>query len=215
MSTQNPNTPSTMHPTLKMTWKRALKIERIARLSADPAGFSNEQIGNMLGCNKQTVVLIRQLPEYHAKMMEISTGVVSCYDAQLRENVDNMRSELRSMVPSSMMVIRNALVGKMGTGLQYKAALEVMDREGSMAKVSKTSVAVEVKPNMEVDPEVRTNLMQLLAGAPQSNAGANIVAATGGFTVSASNAAAQQKGMAEDNTEAALEALDLSTSKPN
>lgn len=210
-----PKGPSAMHPRLKMTWKRALKIERIARLSADPAGYSNEQIANMLGCNKQTIVLIRQLPEYHAKMLEIASGVVSVYDQQLRENVDNMRAELKSMVPSSMMVIRDSLLGKYGNQIRFKAAQEVMDREGTLAKVSKSSVAVEVKPNMVVDPEIASNLMQLLAGAPQTNGANEVVGATGGFTSSASSTQLSSKDMDYDTAEKTLEDLDLTNKKPN
>ena len=56
-----------------MTWKRALKIERIARLSADPAGYNNDQIANMLNCTPQTIVIITA-----------DTGV-SCEDDRDRE----------------------------------------------------------------------------------------------------------------------------------
>jgi hypothetical protein len=210
-----PNKPSALHPRLKMTWKRALKIERIARLSLDPAGYSNEQIANALGCDKQTIVYIRQLPAYHAKMLELSSGILSAHDAELRTDIDNMRSELRSMVPSSMMVIRDALLNKRNPQLQFKAALEVMDREGSLAKVSKSSVAVEVKPNMQVDPTVAANLMDLLASAPRSEGASTINAATGGFTLNAIAAERQQIDMSRDNTADTLENLDLSNKKPN
>lgn len=203
---------SAMHPSLRMTWKRALKIERIARLSADPAGYSNEQIANMLNCDKQTIVLIRQTPEYHAKMIEIASGVVSQYDAQLRENVDNMRDELRTMIPSSMMVIRNALSGRYGSNIQFKAATEVLDREGTNAKVSKSTVAHEVQVPLGVDPSIAANLMQLLAGAPTST-NSQIVA--GNFTKTAQEAFKQQVTMGESNTEKSLEDLDMTGSKPN
>jgi hypothetical protein len=205
---------SAMHPTMGMTWKRALKIEKIARLSADPAGYSNAQIGNMLACSEQTIVYIRQTPEYHAKMMEISSGIVSMYDQQLRENIDNMRDEMRSMVPSAMMVIRNSLTGKYGPAIAFKAAQEVMDREGTNAKVSKSSVQVTHIPNTAIDPAVASNLMQLLAAAPVSSTSADIITG-GGFTRSAQEALSQQTLMADDNTAATLEQLDLSKLKPN
>jgi hypothetical protein len=198
-----------------MTWKRALKIERIARLSADPAGYSNEQIANMLNCDKQTIVYIRQTPQYHAKMIEIASGVVSQYDQQLRENVDNIRDEMRSMVPSSMMVIRNALAGRYGGNLAFKAAQEVLDREGTNAKVSKSSVSIEVKPSLEVDPLVASNLMQLLAAAPQVASTAEIIAGSTNFTRTAKDSAIQQGSMGETNTPEMLASLDLTGSKPN
>lgn len=205
-----------MHPRLQMTWKRALKIERVARLSLDPAMYSNEQIANHLKCHVQTVVLIRQLPEYHAKMLELSSGILSAYDADLRSDTDNARAELKSMIPSSMMVIRDALLNKRNPALQFKAALEIMDREGSMAKVSKSSVAVEVKPNMQVDPNVASNLMALLSSAPNISNSSDLINGMGGsFTKTAAQAGQQQIDMALDNTERTLENLDLSDKKPN
>lgn len=199
-----------MHPQLKMTWKRAMKIEKVARLTLHPAGYSNEQIANFLGCDKQTVVLIRQIPQYHAKMIELQTGLTSSWDAEIRTDTEAARAELRSMLPGSMMVIRDAIQGKFGSALQFKAAQEVMDREGTLAKVSKSSVSVETKPNMVSDPNVVANLMSLLTGAP--NAASTISA---DFTISAQDAGIQQQGMSEDNTQDTLNKLDLSGSKPN
>ena len=104
-------------------------------------------------------------------MIEIASGVVSQYDAQLRENVDNMRDQLRSMVPSSMMVIRNAIAGKYGHNLAFKAATEVLDREGTNAKVSKSTVAHEIVPikikagDIEEDVAPR-NLKRYLIAVP-------------------------------------------------
>jgi hypothetical protein len=161
-----PGKPSALNPRLQMTYKRMLKIERIARLTLDPSGFSNAQIANMLNCHQQTVVLVRQLPEFHAKVMELSCGVLSSYDAQLRANIDNARQELRDMVPTAMNVIKAAALGKLGAQLQYKAATDILDREGNLAKVSKTSVSIEQVPNMQVDPLVAANLLSLLSNAP-------------------------------------------------
>lgn len=206
---------STKHPSMRMTWKRALKLEAIARLSADPAGYSVEQIANILGCSTQTVILIRQLPEYHAKMIEIASGVVSAYDRNLRSSVENMREELRSMVPSSMMVIRNALHGRYGAQIQYRAATDVLDREGTNAKVSKSSVSHEVQVPLGVDPTIAANLMALLASAP-THGGADPVGGTDGFTRTAQDAGIQQDAMrASADPQALLDQLDTMSKKPN
>lgn len=210
----NRNGQSAMHPQMGMTWKRALKIEAIARLSANPAGYSNAQIANMLNCTEQTIVLIRQTPAYHAKMIEVATTVVtSMHDKHLRTSVENMREELRDMVPSSMMVIRNALAGQYGTNIQFKAAQEVLDREGTNAKVSKSSVSIENKTDLSINPQVAANLMALLSSAPVTT-DAQIV--SGGFTQRADDALSQQKNMSNsDTTKLILEAIDLSDKTPN
>jgi hypothetical protein len=216
-STKNPNQARTaMHPKLRMTWKRALKIEKVARLVADPAGYSNEQIANHLGCTAQTIVLIKQLPEFHAKMIEVMSGVTSVYDQDLRQDTDNAREELKSMVPSAMMVIRNALLSK-NENLRTKAAFEVLDREGTMAKVSKSSVALVQNPDLNVDPSVQSNIMSLLMNAPiiANAAGPEAIslATSGGFTQTAKEAGIQQIELGEASEEQ-LESLDIKT-KPN
>jgi hypothetical protein len=173
-----------------MTWKRAMKIEKIVRLSLDPAGYTNEQIANHLGCDKQTVVIVRQLPEYHAKMIEVQSGVTSLYDQDLRTDTENARAELASMVPSAMMVIRNALLSK-SENIRLKAATEVFDREGAFAKVSKSSVTVTQVPEMRGDPSVVSSIMQLLASAPiapSSLEEITIVTSGAGFTSTAKQA---------------------------
>lgn len=198
---------STKNPMTGMTWKRSMKLERIARLVADPKGYTNEQIGNMLHCTAQTIVLIKQTPQFHAKMLEVVSGVTSDWDLDLRMDQENSRQELKSMVPSALMEIRNALLSN-NPNTRLKAATEIMDREGTHAKVSKTSVSVTQAPNMESDPHVVSNLMQLLASAPANSAGSETIAATGGFTSTASAAAAQQVQMGLDNTLDSLETLE-------
>lgn len=204
---------STKHPGYGMTWKRAMKLERIARLVADPAGYTNEQIANMLNCDKQTIVYIKQTPAFHAKMLEVSTGITSDWDADLRQDAENSRAELRSMMPSALLVIRNAIMSN-NPQMQRWAASEILDREGTHAKVSKSSVSVVTQPNMTVDASVASNIMALLASAPVTGPGAETVAATGGFTSTAQVAGEQQKTMADD-AESALDSLDLDTTKPN
>jgi len=205
---------SAKHPHLKMTWKRAMKLEKIARLSIDPAGYSNEQIGNFVGCDKQTVVLIRQTPQYHAKMLELASGITSVWDQELRTDAEAMRDEMKSMVPSAMTVIRDTLLSK-NQNLRFKAATEILNREGTLAAVSKTQVAVHTVPDMAADQNVVSTLMSLLSQAPKTQSSSGEL--VGGFTISAENAAVQQKGMSEDNNKESLEALDaiLKDSKPN
>jgi hypothetical protein len=197
-----------------MTWKRALKIEKIARLTADPAGYSNEQIGNHLNCTAQTVVYIKQLPEFHAKMIEVMSGITSAYDQDLRTDTDNARDELKSMVPSAMMQIRNSLLSK-NEHIRIKAAFEVLDREGTMAKVSKSSVSLVPNPDLKLDPSVQSNIMALLMAAPIIQQGAGEVEAVSsvGFTLTAKESSIQQVSLEEDSVD---QLADLeSKTKPN
>lgn len=204
---------SALHPRLGMTWKRALKLEKVARLSMDPANYTNEQIANFIGCDKQTVVLIRQTPQYHAKVMEVAAGITSSWDEDLRTDTENMRAEMKSMVPSAMMVIRNSLTSK-DERIRVKMAMEVLNREGTLAPVSKSTVTVKTAANTEVDATTAANLMTLLASAPVTTDAQVTAGAAPGFTTSASADKDQQVTGRVEN-EALLVELDLLNKKPN
>lgn len=200
---------TTTHPNMRMTWKRALKIERIVRLTIDPAQYTNEQIANHLRVSVATIVLVKQTPQFHSKMLEVTSNVMSDHDAEIRQDTEAMKQELRSMVPSAMMVIRNAVSGRMGPQAQYKASLEVLDRDGAIAKVSRTQVSVTTPPSMVIDASITNNLIALLQSAPTANSDP--------FTTNSAEALGQQKAMAISNeeTDQQLEDIDLSDRKPN
>jgi hypothetical protein len=192
-----------------MTYKRVQKIERIARLTLDPSGFTNAQIANMLGCHVQTIVIIRQMPEFHAKVVELQSGVLSHYDQTLRSNLDTSRQELKDMLPLALNVIKNAAMGKYGSALAYKAAADIMDREGNLAKVSKTTVSLENIPNMSIDPLIASNLMALLGTAPKRLETVEAqITPDNPFTQNASVAESTQFELSELNTEEMLDKLD-------
>jgi hypothetical protein len=213
MSQTKSGNPSTKHPVYNMTWKRALKIERIARLSIDPANYTNAQIANFMGCTEQTIILIRRLPEYQAKMLALTTAVTSPWDADILADSENAREELKAQIPSAMMVIKNSLYSK-NENLRFKAALEILDRDGTLGKVSKTSITLSEKAPTDVDKNTAGTLLALLGAAPINSNDASII--TGEFTTNAATHRAQEQALAEKNTEELLDAFNnLNTTKPN
>jgi hypothetical protein len=119
------------------TFKRHLKMEKIARLSAL---LPDAQIALILGC---TVVRIRQIkatPEYVAKVTEIQTGIVSDLDHHLRTDTENFAAEVKEMMPEALLALRDTLQDKSNPRLRLEAAKQVLDREGTTAIISKTKV---------------------------------------------------------------------------
>jgi hypothetical protein len=127
------------------TYKRRLKIEKIARLTA--AGYTDQEIAFSVGIGKVYVSMLRRTPEYIAILAEVNTGVISEIEGALREEIQNTRAELKSMLPSAILALRDALLDKSNPRLRLEAAKEILDREGSIVKISKT----EVKLEKEVD----------------------------------------------------------------
>ncbi len=90
---QTPNGSPSAKKAPGRTWRRHIRIEKVARLCKDGI-YSNQQIAAHLGVNVQTIVTIKTTKEFQAKMIELTTGVLSDYDQDLREIAENSREEL-------------------------------------------------------------------------------------------------------------------------
>lgn len=129
----------------RMTVKRAMKIEKIVRLTNE--GFKDDAIALMMGITITYVSMLRRTPEYLAIDAQVRTGVIARYDRHLLETIDAQQEELKEMLPESLNVLRTILFDRSNPRLRLEAAKEIMDREGSLAKVSKT----EIKTRHEYD----------------------------------------------------------------
>lgn len=207
---KTPSGANSAKATAGRTWKRHLRMEKVVRLTALGL-YSNEQIANSLGVVPQTIIAIRATPEFQAKMVEIATGVISEHDKELRENAENQRSELKSMVPTALLQLRSAALSR-NENIALRASLEILDRDGTLAKVSKVSVEHKEKPDLDGINSTASSIMQLLAGV--SGGAISQIDAISAFTVSAASATQQVKEMSELVTEDVLANLDLSRTKP-
>lgn len=189
----------------RCTVKRAYKIEQIARLTAE--GFKDDAIAIVMGITKQYVSMIRRTPEYIAIDATIKTGIIARADRHLFATEDAQRAMLEEMLPEALEVIRQRVLDKTNPRLQFEAAKEWLDREGTHAKVSKT----EVKQKHEFDftkhdKELEDDLLsQLQKGNPSI-----LEEHIGDFTNTTLNVEEQEK------LHAAVEAIrleDLKTSK--
>lgn len=193
------------------SWKRHLRIERIARLVA--AGqFKNEEIAMAVGVAPITVSQIRMTPEFRAKLIEVSTGVISQFDQDIRMMEENQIEELASMVPLALLGLRNAAMSR-NPNVALKANLEILDRHGVLAKVSKVNVVHSEKPDMDRMNRSATNILAIFnrpVGGELED-GANDI--MNSFTVSANDATQQVRAMGEIIDASTLENLDLTKEK--
>jgi hypothetical protein len=136
-------------PTAKIngrhTWRRRLKIERVCRLTG--AGYTDAQIALAMGITVVYVSMLRRTPEYVAIQSGVMTGVIADYDRLLQEDTEVQVETLKTMVPDAMLALRDSLYDRSNPKLRFEAAKEVLDREGSLAKISKT----EIKKKVEFD----------------------------------------------------------------
>jgi hypothetical protein len=129
------------------TYKRHLRIERIARLSLQVPPLKDEEIAISQGVTKQYISMLRRTPEYIGIRTQLLTGVMAQENRYLYENLEENQDIIKSFVPEAMQALYDTLLDRSNPGLRLKAAESVLDREGSIAKISKT----EIKKKVEFD----------------------------------------------------------------
>lgn len=194
-----------------LTWRRRMRIERAARLTALGV-HSNETIAGMLDINVQTLVYMKQTVAFHNAMIEIKTGVISQENLMVARDYAAQREELSDMVPTALLKLRE-LVLSSNQAIALRAASEVLDRDGNHSKVSRTSVTLEPSVDYNATNQTAHNILDVLRGTAQSGGG-SASGAIPGFTVSATMAKAQINLMGDQITEKTLEQIDLSAETP-
>jgi len=152
-------------------FRRHLRMEQAAQLEAS-GQYSNNEIAQILGVQLPTLHQMKAQPEYLIKRAELMTGVVIDLQGGLRADADNLRREIQDMLPSALRTLRNAVqrgavnnapINDIKVGME--AAKEIMDREGTFSKVSKSEIKIKEAPNLTILEQTETDLLKLLQDA--------------------------------------------------
>jgi hypothetical protein len=143
-----------------MQHKRYMRIERIARL--DLSGFTEDQIAFSQGITKVRVNQLKRTPEYIAIRTQVATGIVSQADRQMYLDLEQTHSMVKDMVPEALLAVRDAILDKNNPALRLRAAQDLLDREGTLAKVSKTEITSHHEYNFEQHEAVTISLLDAL-----------------------------------------------------
>jgi hypothetical protein len=127
------------------------RLETIVRL--ENAGFTPQQMAPMLGVSIPRIKSILQTPAYLNARIKITHGIIVDHDASLAEIKSQRREMLTQMLPAAFQVLANELLSSGVTIAERKhkvaVAQDLLDREGSLAKISRA----EVKPVDQFDFE--------------------------------------------------------------
>jgi hypothetical protein len=120
------------------------RIETIVRL--ENAGFTPQQIAPMLSISIPRVKMLMKSADYLNARIKITHGIIVDYAGSLAEIKSQRREMLTQQLPAAFQVLVNELMSS-GVTLaerKHKAAIaqDLLDREGSLAKISRA----EVKP---------------------------------------------------------------------
>ncbi|HEY1644818.1 MAG TPA: hypothetical protein VGF75_00345 [Candidatus Saccharimonadales bacterium] len=184
-------------------FRRQHRMQIMARLEAT-GNYSVNQLAKHFGLQAQTICLMRAQPEYVRLRASYVTGVLDTVSDTVQTLVEYQAQELADMVPSSLRVLRDTLVRGMNqsaTLAERKMALdatrEVLDRNGTFAKVSKSEVHVKDVEDLNAEKQVHDELSLLLKSADAARNGDTAAAKALDAFVQAAGDRAAQDSMAE------------------
>lgn len=195
-------------------WRRLIRIEKAALLTSKGI-FSNDQIAMHIGVHPQTLIYLKQTPEFKARMIALQTGIVEQHDIAIREDEEYQRQELKSMVPLALMKMRELAMSS-NQQVAYRASQDILDREGTHAKVSRTAIDVKEQVNLNVVNQVASSIMDILAGhKPATQPEQEQEDITAEFTRGATDSSSQLYMMEEQINEDTLKNIDEKRLKVN
>lgn len=191
-------------------YRTAVLVERLVRIdlaNAKGAGIPDPDIARML---KRSVVYLQALRKkraYLVKRNELTTGIVLTLDGEIEEVVRYRKQQLKELMPSALRVYSDILQNKPLTTqekrLQAMVAQEVLDREGTFPKISRTDTHVKVEHEFSELDGVSKDLLEAMGGKPQSKEEGSILEA-----ISRNKAFANTEQLNALEQQAALKALE-------
>jgi hypothetical protein len=192
-----------------------MRIEKAALLTSKGI-FSNEQIAAFIGIHPQTLVYLKATPEFKARMISLQTGIIETHNEDIRLDEEFQAAELRGMVPPALQKLKELML----SGNQHvalKATQDILDREGTHAKVSRTAIDVKEQVNLSILDAVAQSIQNVLATAPRmaNDSEAEQDEVTKEFTKGATDSTSQIYMMEEQIKADTLENLDPKKLKVN
>jgi plasmid maintenance system antidote protein VapI len=131
-------------PDPKTLFREQRRFETMIRLEG--AGITDRAAAAMLGVSVRRLEHLKKTPEYLTARMRITYGIILDNSSQLAMLREQRKEMLTQLLPQAFQVLANELQAKATTIAERKhqvdVARDIMDREGSFAKVSRA----EIKP---------------------------------------------------------------------
>jgi hypothetical protein len=139
------------NPSKGSSFKKTKRLEYIVRL--ENAGMPERVIANMLTISVPRLRYLKKSADFLTVRMRITHGIVLDHEASLSQIKEQRREVLKELLPDCLKVIANVVqtpaLDFASKKLQVSTALDVLDREGTFAKITRT----EVKPVENFDFE--------------------------------------------------------------
>lgn len=196
--------PSALHN--GRTWKRLIRIERAVALQVSGL-FTDAQIAAQIGICSVAYTTIKQTPEFKQRMIAATSGVIAQNDLAIKTDREYQAEYIREMVPTALTRLANLMLSK-NEPVALKATMEVLDRDGTHAKVSRTSVEVKDHKDRSATDALSVNILAVIGGKVQQDINQPMDEVMAEFTKGAMDADAQIDSNIEIIGEQALDTID-------
>lgn len=132
---------STGRPNGAKGYQRILRMEMVARMEAKLI-YSAQQIADMLDLTIGGLNTLKMDPEFAQVKARVMDKVITTLDEDLATDLKGMKSRIRTMVPVALDILFEHLTGT-NPRISMDAAKTILDRDGRLVPVSKTTVVAE------------------------------------------------------------------------
>lgn len=142
-------------------WRTYLRIKLIALYESQL--FSDTEIAFSLKITPQYVRMLKQTPEYVAAKVSAATNVLSQAEKDALSTIEARHQAMNDLVPDALQAIRDTIINSTNPTLRLKAAQDLLDRQGDLAKISRTEVSLPTKINTDEHDRKANDLLAALA----------------------------------------------------
>jgi len=141
-------------------WRTYLRIKMIAMYESQL--YSDTEIAFSLRITPQYVRMLKNTPEYVAAKVSAATNSLSQAEKDALSNLQSRREAMDDLVPEALQAIRDTIINSANPTLRLKAAQDLLDRQGDLAKISRTEVSIPKNINLEEHDKNANALLEAL-----------------------------------------------------
>ena len=114
-----------------------VRIKMACRLEMLNLGMQDRQIATAIGMSITSYSLLKKTKLFQALHTQFMTNILSSADSEIVDSFQLQRQVLAQAVPVALENLYHLAAQKVDKSLQFKASLEILDRHGAHAKVTR------------------------------------------------------------------------------
>lgn len=161
------HTPGVAFTTTNSPSRQRWKWELAIRFQLKNPNAKQSEVAAHIGVDIVTLSQWQAQQEWKDLHNQIVSGILSQIDAELAEDINHQRLSLKRLVPVAIQNLADLALQSANPNIKLKASMEILDRDGNMAKVQRVGLATAEQGGVasQVDNEVAKLLGEALLAA--------------------------------------------------